>query len=225
MQIYIDESGSITCNYYKHNPYFIIALIRPLDKEKLQKVYKRFVSSNFETLKSLDTEGKMFKNGKFHELKGNQFDKPLKKKFVDYFCRNNLFEIYIIKVNNAKLTPAFCKNTARAFNYVLVLALKYFISNGLMIDEPSSLQLDERNEKTEAKFFLENYINTELTLSGVINHDFTVQYFDSANNHIIQIADVFANLFFSQCITGSYDDEIKYLKENGYLKFIFEFPL
>lgn len=48
--------------------------------------------------------------------------------------------------------------------------------------------MDERNEKTETKFFLENYLNTELMLGGVTQGKFNVSYFDSANNKFIQIA-------------------------------------
>ena len=42
MIIYIDESGSIN-NHMSGNDYFIIALVRVLDKDGLKKSYKRFV--------------------------------------------------------------------------------------------------------------------------------------------------------------------------------------
>lgn len=120
----------------------------------------------------------MFQNGKFHELKGSQFDRETKQKFVDFFCRKPSFEIYYIKITNQMLTDKFCENTARVFNYTLKLAIEYFIRKAFLPNENCSLQLDERNERTETKYFLENYLNTELFMNGTINGKFDVAYFD-----------------------------------------------
>lgn len=220
-----------------NNKFFIIALVRATDKEALKKAYKRFVSSNHNRLLELDQDkihsktgkvikegGKMFKDGKFQELKGSQFDKDMKQKFVEFFSRKQSFELYYIKIANEKLTDQFCENTARVFNYTLKLALEYFINNGILPNEDCFLQLDERNEKTETKFFLKNYLNTELSMNGTAAGDFDVDYFDSADNSIIQIADVFANLYYSQMQTDGYGEEIQKLKDAGILKFEFEFP-
>lgn len=45
-------------------------------------------------------------------------------------------------------------------------------------------------------------------MNGTINGKFDVTYFDSSNNSLIQIADVFANLLYSHLQTGGYDDEL-----------------
>lgn len=236
MNIYIDESGSIN-NHAPNNRYFIIALIYPTNKDALKRAYKRFVSSNHDMLLTLDQDklhprtgklikegGKMFLNGDFRELKGSMFDKDMKQKFVEFFCKKQSFELYYIKIANKKLTDKFCQNTARVFNYTLKLAIEFFIRKSLLPNENCSLQLDERNEKTETKYFLENYLNTELFMNGTINGKFDVAYFDSSDNALIQIADVFANLLYSHLQTGGYDEEIKKLTDSGILKFIFEFP-
>ena len=195
MNIYIDESGSIN-NHISTNKYFIISLIHVHDKRRLDRAYKRFVSSNIKRLKELDVEktnnktgqvlksgNKMFVNNKFMELKGSQFDPDMKRKFAAYFSQEHYFDIYYIKIDNTRLTNRFCTNTARVFNYALRLALDYFITNGYLSEEKCNLQIDERNEKTKTKFFLENYLNTELQPSN----DFSVTYYDSANNKAIQI--------------------------------------
>ncbi len=236
MNLYIDESGSIN-NHTPNNKYFVIALIHPTNKDALKRAYKRFVSSHHNDLLALDQDklhpvtgeivkkgGKMFQNGKFHELKGSQFDRETKQKFVDFFCRKPSFEIYYIKITNQLLTDKFCENTARVFNYTLKLAIEYFIRKAFLPNENCSLQLDERDERTETKYFLENYLNTELFMNGTINGKFDVVYFDSSSNSLIQIADVFANLLYSHLQTGGYDDELKKLKDAGILKFTFEFP-
>ena len=237
MVIYIDESGSIN-NHISGNEYFIIALVRVVDKDSIKKSYKRFVSSNFDRLLMLDCDkvkpstgqvikegGKMFCKGNFRELKGSQLDKKMKQKFVDFFVQKHSFELYYIIIDNKKLTDRFCENTARVFNYTLRLGLEYFISTGYLQSEDCILQLDERNEKTETKHFLENYLNTELSMNGTTNGKFAVQYFDSANNNIIQIADVFANLYYSHMKTGGYKEDIQKLKDAKILKCLFKFPV
>lgn len=236
MNLYIDESGSIN-NHTPNNKYFVISLIHPINKDALKRAYKRFVASNHGSLLALDQDrphpvtgkivkkgGKMFENGNFHELKGSQFDREMKQKFVEFFCRRPSFEIYYIKISNQLLTDQFCENTARVFNYTLKLAIEYFIRKAFLPNENCSLQLDERNEKTETKYFLENYLNTELFMNGTISGKFDVAYFDSSNNSFIQIADVFANLLYSHLQTGGYGEELKNLKDAGILKFTFEFP-
>ena len=68
MNIYIDESGSIN-NKLEENRYFVIALVRALDKEKLKKDYESFVEQYTPQLKMLDDHGKMFKMANFKSSK------------------------------------------------------------------------------------------------------------------------------------------------------------
>lgn len=55
MIVYIDESGSIN-NHIPENKYFIIAMIRVIDKDALKRAYKRFVSANHDRLLELDRD-------------------------------------------------------------------------------------------------------------------------------------------------------------------------
>ena len=236
MNVYIDESGSIN-NHCKGNKYFVIAIIKVTDQKKLKRVMKRFVAANLDRLRELDKTkedrnghivrlgGKMFKDEQFRELKGAQFDREMKKKFIEYISKSKLFEVYYIKIYNEKLTDIFCENTARVFNYVLKNAIKYYVRSGLWEDEGYNLMLDERNEKTETRYFLENYLNTELLSNGTVKNRFNVQYFDSADNQLIQVADIFANLFYSHLKNDSYGDEFTMLREKGILRNIYEFPI
>ena len=116
----------------------------------------------------------------------------------------------------------FFDNISRTFNFSIKSALLYFIQNGYLPDEDCFLQLDERNERVENKSFLENYLNTELSLSGQVAGNFSVSYFDSACNKFVQIADVFSNLFYSHLQTGHYTDELELMKELGILKGVYE---
>ena len=226
--LYIDESGSMTIKYTEFSPCFLIAIIKPNDSRKLKNLHKRFIKQNLEDLRRADKNGKMFIGGKFKELKGSEFTPNLKRKFLKYFCRDNLFEVYYIVIDNKKLLPNnnFYENTARAFNYLLKIAFIHFYKKKLFLkSEDYNLQLDERNERTKTKFFLEEYLNTELSLGNPdIKSKFTVKYFDSCNNSLIQIADVMANILYSNIRTQNYNQELKTLKNQNYIKEIFNFP-
>lgn len=222
--LYIDESGTMTTDYCKTHPYFIISIVRTLNTDKLKTAYKRFISKNMGELLRSDSKGLMFKDSRFIELKGSCLTPQLKRKFIDFFCRNHYFEIFFILADNTHIQPRFYSNTARAFNYLIRSAMEYYIHHQLISDSGLLLQLDERNERTETKHFLENYLNTELGSRNIIKNDCTVRYFDSANNKIIQIADVFSNLYFSQLKTNAYSREFDYMIKEGYLKHIFRFP-
>ncbi|MCY6354925.1 DUF3800 domain-containing protein [Clostridium sp. ZS2-4] len=226
MNIYIDESGSMTHNTkVKKYKYFIVALVLVEEPEKLKKVYKRFVKKYFNELKSIDEKNRMFKGGKFVELKGSAFTPEMKNKFVDYFCKNNHFKILYIRVDNSKTYENFYKNKARAFNYVLKLALKHLNNEKILIDKTWTIQIDERNVRTYNRHQLEEYLNTELSTGKNLVDEVFVNYFDSSNNQLVQLADVFSNLFYSYILTdGAYEDEIQYMIDNGYLIETFEFP-
>ena len=62
-----------------------------------------------------------------------------------------------------------------------------------------------------------NYLFFELPKKIVLNPK-------DGNNNLIQIADVFANLFYSHVKTDAYTEELQKLKDSGILRFIFEFP-
>lgn len=222
--LYVDESGSMSHEYANAFPYFIICTIRVKDPDKLKKLYKRFVSKYFEDLKKLD-DGKMFNENKFKELKGSSFDYEMKKNFVDYFCRNDFFEVYYIKVLNANVKPKLYKNTARAFNFLYKLKLRFFLKTKSLPNSEYIIQFDNRNQKNDSKNSLEDYLNTELHLNEELTEEIHVEYFNSECNTFIQIADVFSNIFYSYCFhPKKYNPLIKKIKKSKALKGIFKFP-
>lgn len=226
MDVYIDESGSVHSTNILLNRYFIIGIVMPENTKKLLKSYKLFIRKNFNELKNTDKEYKMFsKNGKFKELKGACFNRKMKMKFLDFFCRENSFKVGYIILDNNKLQPKFISNKARTFNYLL----KLFFTNALQwkyIETKSLfLNIDERNVKTDSKFSLEDYLNQELILNMDLLDSVHARYYDSAQNKLIQIADVFSNIMYSNIRTnGAYDKEIKKLMKEGYILPLFKFP-
>ena len=223
MNIYIDESGSV--NTKSAFP-FIIGTVMPTDVQKLKKVYKRFVSKYYKDLKKLDKDNKMFrKDGTFLELKGACFNKDMKLNFLNYFCRNNLLKVRYIVLDNSKIKDKFVENKARTFNYLMKLFIENSFHTNLMNDKEISLQIDERNVKTNSKYSLEDYLNQELILDSDLIEKAHVAYFDSSQNCIIQIADVFSNIKFSDYATsGAYKDLLKKYHKDGYILKDFKFP-
>lgn len=226
INMYIDESGSIHPTSEKLNRYFIIGIIIPKDSTRLKKVYKTFIRKNINNLKELDTDGKMFsKDGRFIELKGSSMNKVMKINFINFFCKNNLFEVRYIILDNNLLEERFIKNKARTFNYLLKIFLINSIKKNYINDNQIFLQIDERNVKTDSKFSLEDYLNQELLLNDNIIENIKVQYFNSSQNCFIQIADVFSNIMYSNLITkGSYERELEQLQKDKYILPPFIFP-
>ena len=223
MNIYIDESGSI--NTKNVHP-FIIGTVMPTNITKLKIVYKRFVSKYYEDLKKLDKDNKMFrKDGSFLELKGACFNRQMKLNFINYFCRNNLFKVRYIVLNNAKIKEKFVENKARTFNYLMKLFIENSFHSHLLNEKEIFLQIDERNVKTNSKYSLEDYLHQELILDSDLIEKVHVEYYDSSQNCIIQIADVFSNIKYSDYATsGAYKDILKDCYKKGYILKDFNFP-
>ena len=119
---YVDESGSMTKKGLKYlcNQYFVICVIHVKHEKMLKRAYKRFVSSNIKFLKRDDKNHNMFyKNGRFKELKGAFMSIELKRKFIEFFCRYDYFEIYYICCSNQMADKLFYLNKSRAFNYLI----------------------------------------------------------------------------------------------------------
>ncbi len=223
-RLFIDESGSMTVEFCEQYPYFVIAIVRVKEPEHLKRAFTRFVRKNMDKLKKCHRGKSMFIDGSFKELKGSALSPDLKKKFVEFLCQNNYFEVFYVVAHNELVNSKMYSSTARAFNYLLKLALEYFIKHGYIGGNKLNIQIDERNEKTFSKHFLQDYLNTELLYNDVIREECSVSYFDSSNNKLIQVADVLANLYFSYLMTGNFESEIQGMKENGYIKYVFEFP-
>ena len=213
-------------NYYK-NKYFVICIIMPKNKDRLRRAFKRFISSNFDDLKKMDKENKMFyDNGKFKELKGSCFTANMKRKFVNFFCQNELFEIYYIVCDNRKVKDYFYNNTARAFNYLLKLSFEYFTKYKQISVKENYLFIDERNVRTGTREMLKEYLNTELVTGSHIQEEFYVKYCQSETRELIQIADVFSNIYYTNLIANNcFSNEINKMKSEKYILGEFLFPI
>jgi len=225
VSLYIDESGFMTQEHCRKLPYYVLALVRVHDSKKVKRLMKRFVSANLERLRELDKDGKMFIDGHFHELKGSALDHDMKESFFRYVCRDQIFDVFFVTLYNKKITGTLYKNRARASNFVLTLALKYFFEHNLLDKDTYLLQIDEQNIRTESRNSLEDHLNIQLTLERELADGFSITYYDSSCNTCIQLADLCANLYYSQLMTSGYSSLFGDLRKQGYIKFDFYYPL
>lgn len=223
--LFIDESGTMTKEYANHFPFFVICVINVFDRDQLKRVLKRFIQKNMDKLKLSDKENKMFKNGKFLELKGNALSQQLKFSLVEFLSKSNLFEVFYIIIDNSKVDNKLYLNKARAFNYILDIFMKHHLKKGRLPKDNYYIQIDERNVKNDAKKSLEDYLNTSLSLDHDLTNDISVIYQDSCNNSLIQLSDFFANLFYSYLMNEKvYKETINELTKKGIIRPYFKFP-
>lgn len=139
--------------------------------------------------------------------------------------RNNLLKVGYIILDNSKLQEKFISNKARTFNYLLKLYLINSLQQKYLITRTLFLHIDERNVRTESRFSLEDYLGQELNLNLNLLDDVKVKYYDSADNQLIQIADVFSNIMYSNIVThGTYKQELQKLRNDKYIFPLFLFP-
>ena len=128
--------------------------------------------------------------------------------------------------DNKKVKNYFFNNTARAFNYLIKLSFEHFSKYNQIPATENYLIIDERNVRTETRATLEEYLNTELVTGNHIQEGFYVEYCQSETRELIQIADVFANIYYTNLITNKcFSNEIIKMKNENYLKGEFFFPL
>ena len=226
--LYIDESGSMTSEHTNHWPYFTIAIVMASDKVRAKRAVKRFVSRNINALKAADSAHKMFLDGNFHELKGSCMNGAIQAKFIEYMCQNNTIKAFLIQVKNQQIRYGLYKNTARAFNYILGQALTNLFVSDLLPKDEYMLHIDERNQKTGTIHSLEDYLNIQLCIDRELADSVIVRYYDSAQNSLIQIADVLSNAYYKHCMKSGnaeyISDMLNKKTVEGYFPAVYQFP-
>ena len=94
----------------------------------------------------------------------------------------------------------------------------------MLPNEDCRINLDNRNLKTGSRMQLDEYINTELAGESNYQGTMVTEYFDSKDNHLIQVADVFSNIFYASLFNEELKKDIEELKSLGRIRYIFEFP-
>ena len=223
--LYIDESGSLTSEFAFIHPNFVMCVVRVKDITNLRKLLKRFIYENYQEIKEIDENNKIFNHGNFVEIKGSSLNSKLKKRLADFLCNGNILEIYYIHVFNEEVKQHFYDDPTLIYNYVLYLMLNKNLENKNLPYDDYLIDVDERNLKHISVNSLEDYLNIELKLKKRLIRSINIEYYDSKDNLMVQVSDFFSNLYFSYLKNHDlYNDLITNLKEKGYIKDIFYYP-
>ena len=106
----------------------------------------------------------------------------------------------LIVLDNNYTTDKFIENHPRTFNYLIQTYMdscyrnhsKFMSGRGKI-----KFVIDEQNIATGAEYELEGYLNQQLTLIRPICNQFEVEYTDSKNEKVVQLADYVANTYYS----------------------------
>ena len=223
--LYIDESGSLTSEFAFVHPNFVMCVVRVKDITNLRKLLKRFIYENYQEIKEIDENNKIFNHGDFVEIKGSSLNSKLKKRLADFLCNGNILEIYYIHVFNEEVKQHFYDDPSLIYNYVLYLMLNKNLENKNLPYDDYLIDVDNRNLKHISINSLEDYLNIELKLKKRLVRSINIEYYDSKDNLMVQVSDFFSNLYFSYLKNHDlYNDLITNLKEKGYIKDIFYYP-
>lgn len=197
INIFVDESGTITDTNINSNKFFLISLIITADKKKL---ISRFRTCNSKLANKYPKHAKELKENK--EIKGSDIEEIRKKDFYESFIKNESgnFEIGIIALDNSYTSSALCSVKARCFNYLIQEYLNNFFRKHSKYNKcirNINITIDERSVKKEAKNHLKEYLLQHLnTFYPLWTDNINVNYVDSKKHELVQFSDYVANTFY-----------------------------
>lgn len=223
--LFIDESGSLTSEFAFVHPNFVMCVVRVKDITNLRKLLKRFIYENYQEIKAVDDNNKIFEHGDFVEIKGSSLTSSLKKRLARFLCHGNILEVYYIHVYNEEVKQHFYDDPSLIYNYVLYLLLDKNLTNKNLPYDDYLIDVDNRNLKHISINSLEDYLNIELKLKKRMVRSINVAYYDSKDNLMVQVSDFFSNFYFSYLKNESiYSELMNELKKENYIKDILYYP-
>lgn len=191
---FIDESGIIKKGDLTSPDFFVIGMAFTNNEKHIKKVFTK------KRLKQL-TESEIEELKETREIKGSHMSEARKAPIYEALvekCADDL-EIGIIVLDLKAAESRLKQSSSRAFNFLIARYLSKYYRIHSKFSDASSIDLfvDERNVATGAKFTLEEYLNTEYNIEDPIcDENISVQYLDSKNRNLIQLADFLANTFY-----------------------------
>ena len=108
---------------------------------------------------------------------------------------------------------------------MIKLCLEYNTNNRFIKKDINYFYIDERNVRTDTFSLLGEYLNTELVTAKSIQGTFIVEYCNSESKELIQVADVFSNIYYTYIKSGRLlDDKLSFMRDKNYIKSEFYFP-
>ncbi|MGV2875875.1 DUF3800 domain-containing protein [Macrococcus capreoli] len=182
--LYGDESGTITLSNAPQFKYFYIGMISTHEKNKVKRVFRKakldYIKQNNVKLNIKD------------EIKGSEMSEGMKGYVLRQLIDRTDIAFYFIVVDNHFLRRVLREKPHVTYNYLIGILIKHHFKYDY---EQLNLVLDNRNKSVDNLKDLEHYLKTEL----IVNTDIkcvNVQYVDSKNCDLVQVADVFNNLLY-----------------------------
>lgn len=230
LYIYVDESGTIPKPHtsVKDNDCFVLSLIITSKPSKISRKFRKGIVDICGRFPEYQTE-----LNEYHEIKGSHVSEKRKsiifQHFYDKCC--DTVEVGIVQLHNSKVEDKFRRFPALAFNFLVWKFLKYYFARQTICKEEVDvvhLTIDERNVATNARHDLEGYIEIEnFKLDKPLFSSVKVNYVDSKNESLIQLADMVANSYWRWLRfdkLGTEPNSIKMLNPLLVDNHIFEFP-
>ena len=196
MRFNFDESGSITTSNKLNNRFFIVAGCQTNDPNKVKRVFRKAKVNYLKHHPELELDIKK-------EIKGSQMPLYFKDYIFTELMKKTDIRFNFIVFDNHNAEEHLRKKPNITFNYIMFLQVHKLIENY----EHIYLDLDDRNKAVENLKALEEYLQTKLCAELNKIPDINVQFFDSSQHTLIQIADVFSNHLFRIFKSVAYNQE------------------
>lgn len=198
MRFYFDESGSITTSQEPFNRFFIVAGCYTTDSKKVKRVFRKAKVNYLKHNPELKLDVKK-------EIKGSQMPLEFKTYIFDELIKKTDIQFNFLVFDNHHATPNLRLKPSITFNYLMYLQTDKLISGYC----PVYLDLDDRNKAVESLKALEEYLQTKFCVEVDRLPHISVEFFDSADHTMIQIADILANHLHRLFKQVAFDKEYK----------------
>lgn len=202
MNLYIDESGSITSDKNFVNRYFVIGVVETNDP---YNVIRQFREAKKNYIKLYPNCGFDLKN----EIKGSQMPYGMKKMVFERIVSKSdaVFHHYV--VDNHHLYNNLIQQPSLSFNFFIgKIVEKIRVKNNAPRCEPLFMLIDQRNQSVGSLNSLNEYLKIQFTIEESKFSEVETKYKDSKTKDLIQLVDVYVNTVYRICkchAVGDYD--------------------
>lgn len=197
MDVYIDESGNL--GEKSNDRFFVITAVCFLKPKRIKNIIKRF-----KVRKSIT------------ELKGSLCDVVDRQYLLNRLnSKNDYFISYIILDKKNLEKKKLFEDSNILFNYLCSFLFKKMLRNS---QEKINLFFDNRVVKVASGNSLYDYMRIKAYTEWNFSGDIQVQYLDSHNSHLIQMADFISNTIYQSYRYGK-SHFYKMLKINDPIRF------
>lgn len=190
-----DESGNLGGGSGR---YFVIAALETNNPKRLKNIVQRF------TLKY-----------SLPEIKGTELSVPQRQELLNDLNQERDYSVSYIILDKVHFNRKDLLGKNILFNY-----LSSFVCEDILKSSTEDILLcfDNRTVKTTSKYALPEYLSTKC-IEWDVRNQLSVQFFESHQHRLIQIADLFSNTIYQ-----SYNNDTKHFYNQLNVKKSIKFP-